>query len=397
MKRAVAVLLAVCVLSAPALSRPHSSIERQIEQHRERERQLHLQLHQKRGELQNAQVKVGNLQEQLRQTNAAIGSVNAHLDELGAQQHVMQRRLAWNTVQLTAAKATLKRHSDAYKRRLSDIYQHGDMGYVDVLLSARSFTDFVERWEDLRLLILANQRAIRQRRDAEREVSKIEIQLQSAQVQLEQQAQAQQRAKNQLATLADERSQLVTLADEQRRHVASQVAEMENLSAAEEAQLEALIVARQRELEAERVARMRASGITGTPVAEGGGSMSWPVSGTITSPFGWRHSPFGGGLDFHPGLDIGAPMGTTITAAAGGTVISAGWYGGYGNYILIDHGGGVATGYGHCSRIFVAAGQTVQRGQAIGAVGSTGASTGPHLHFEVRVNGKPVDPAPRLH
>jgi murein DD-endopeptidase MepM/ murein hydrolase activator NlpD len=397
MKRVLACILAVSVVSAPALSRSRSGIERQIEQHRQREHQLHEQLHQKRGELHNAQVKVGNLQDQLNQTNAAIGSVNVHLDELAAQQHVTEKRLSWNTVQLAAAKATLKLHSDAYKKRLSDIYEHGDMGYVDVLLSARSFTDFVERWEDLRLLIAANQRAIRQRRDSERKVSKIEIELQSAQVALEQSAEAQRRAKNQLATLADERAQLVTIADEQRRHVASQVAEMENLSAGEEAQLEALIVARQREIEAERVARARASGITGTPVAEGGGSMSWPVSGTITSPFGWRHNPFGGGLDFHPGLDIGAPTGTTISAAAGGTVISAGWYGGYGNYILIDHGGGIATGYGHCSRIFVAAGQTVQRGQAIGAVGSTGASTGPHLHFEVRVNGKPVDPAPRLH
>ena len=121
------------------------------------------------------------------------------------------------------------------------------------------------------------------------------------------------------------------------------------------------------------------------------------MTGTITSPFGWRSNPFGGAPDFHPGLDIAAPTGTTVTAAAGGTVIMAQWYGGYGNYISIDHGGGYSTGYGHLSAIYVANGQTVSRGQAIGAVGSTGASTGPHLHFEVRINGKAVDPAPRLH
>jgi murein DD-endopeptidase MepM/ murein hydrolase activator NlpD len=125
--------------------------------------------------------------------------------------------------------------------------------------------------------------------------------------------------------------------------------------------------------------------------------LSWPVSGTITSPFGYRQNPFGGAPDFHPGLDIAAPMGTTVTAAASGTVISAGWYGGYGNYILIDDGGGMATGYGHLSQIFVSNGQQVQKGQAIGAVGSTGRSTGPHLHFEVRINGKPTDPAAYLH
>ncbi len=90
-------------------------------------------------------------------------------------------------------------------------------------------------------------------------------------------------------------------------------------------------------------------------------------------------------------------MGTTITASAGGTVLMAQWYGGYGNYILIDNGGGYSTGYGHLSAFYVSAGQQVKQGQAIGAVGCTGACTGPHVHFEIRFNGKPIDPAPRLH
>ncbi len=394
-RRIFAGVLASAMLCAPAYSR--TSYDRQIQAHRQRQTQLQSQLAAKRHELHAAQVKVGDLQTQLSQTNAAIGDVNARLDQLSAQQHVMEKRLSWNAVQLTAAKATLKLHSDALKRRLVDIYQHGDLGYIDVLLSAKSFSDFVERWDDLRLLIGANQRAIRRRRDAEKQVASIEAQLESAQAALAASELSQRQAKSQLASLADERANLVAIADDQRRHVASQVAEMEDLSSSEEAQLEALIIARQREIQAERIAQMRAQGITGNPVAEGGRPLAWPVSGTITSPFGYRHNPFGGGMEFHQGLDIGAPSGTTISAAAGGTIISAGWYGGYGNYILIDHGGGISTGYGHCSQIFVAAGQTVQRGQAIGAVGSTGASTGPHLHFEVRVDGKPVDPAPRLH
>ncbi len=104
----------------------------------------------------------------------------------------------------------------------------------------------------------------------------------------------------------------------------------------------------------------------------------------------------GGGFEMHPGIDIGAPMGSTITAAANGRIIFAGDYGGYGNAIIIDHGQQTSTLYGHCSQIFVANGQDVQRGQAIGAVGMTGRATGPHLHFEVRVNGVPVDPTTRL-
>lgn len=393
--RITAGLLAALLLGSPALSR--SSFDSQIRKHRERQAQLQSQLAQKRHELHAAKIRVGNLQAQLAQTNAAIGSVNTRLDQLAAERHVTEKRLSWNTIQLSAAKATLTRHNEALKRRLLNIYQHGDLGYVDVLLSASSFSDFVERWDDLRLLVAANQRAVRARRKAEKQVASIQGQLESTQAALEQSQLRERQAKSQLASLADERANLVAIADDQRRHVASQVAEMEDLSSSEESQLEGLIIARQREIAAERIARMRVSGIAGTPPTEGGGSLAWPVSGTITSPFGLRHSPFGGGMEFHQGLDIAAPSGTTISAPAGGTVIQAGWYGGYGNYILLDHGGGLSTGYGHCSQIFVAAGQVIVRGQAIGAVGSTGASTGPHLHFEVRIDGKPVDPAPRLH
>jgi murein DD-endopeptidase MepM/ murein hydrolase activator NlpD len=263
------------------------------------------------------------------------------------------------------------------------------------LVSARSFSDFVERWEDLRLLIGANERAVRARKKAEAFVSSVEAELERTRLQLQQEQEAQVEARSQLDTLASERRNLVNLTGAERRSVASQVAEMEDLSAAEESQLESLIQERQRELEAQR----RAAGITGggEETSGGPGSFSWPVTGTITSPFGWRSNPFGGSPEFHQGLDIAAPSGTTVTAAAGGTVIMAQWYGGSGNYILIDHGGGYSTGYGHLSAIYVSNGQSVKRGQAIGAVGSTGASTGPHLHFEVRIDGKPVDPAPRLH
>lgn len=131
-------------------------------------------------------------------------------------------------------------------------------------------------------------------------------------------------------------------------------------------------------------------------VAQPGAPMQWPVAGEITSPFGERDNPLGAGREFHPGLDIAADEGTPIAAAAGGRVIAAGPDGGYGNAIVIDDGNGVTTRYAHCSHIFARVGEAVSAGETIGAVGSTGHSTGPHLHFEVRVNGTPVDPAPLL-
>lgn len=130
----------------------------------------------------------------------------------------------------------------------------------------------------------------------------------------------------------------------------------------------------------------------GGVVAYGTGQMGYPSRGPITSPFGWRLHPVLGSSRFHSGTDFGAEYGTPIYASDRGTVLFAGWYGGYGNAVVIDHGKGLTTLYGHASQLSVSAGQVVQRGQAIAAVGSSGLSTGPHLHFEVRQNGQPVDP-----
>jgi murein DD-endopeptidase MepM/ murein hydrolase activator NlpD len=385
-------LLTIALAPSFAGAKP-SAIEQRIEAQKQKAAVTQARLHQKRAELNAATVKVQSLQQQLDETNSAIGQVSARIDELGTQERSTQRKADWNTVQLDAAERSLKTHDDAYKRRLVEIYENGDLSYVDVLLSARSFTEFVERWEDLQLIIKANAKAVRERRTAEARVAAVQQALQQTQMQLNGEQQDQSRAKNQLSTLADERRNLVAVADTQRRQVATQVAQIEDLSAAEEAQLEALIREREAELEAQR----RAKGIAGNEAPTAPGAFAWPVSGTITSPFGWRSNPFGGAPEFHQGLDIAAPQGTTIVASAGGTVIMAQWYGGYGNYILIDDGGGYSTGYGHLSAFYVSAGQQIKQGQAIGAVGCTGDCTGPHVHFEIRVNGKPVDPAPRLH
>ncbi|CQR70097.1 Murein DD-endopeptidase MepM [Sporomusa ovata DSM 2662] len=118
----------------------------------------------------------------------------------------------------------------------------------------------------------------------------------------------------------------------------------------------------------------------------------WPASGDVTSGFGWRSSPWGGGNELHPGIDIANSIGTPIFATADGVVEQSGWSGGYGNTVQIDHGNGIETIYGHNSSVLVNAGQSVKKGQIISYMGSTGRSTGPHVHYEVRVNGTAVDP-----
>lgn len=128
----------------------------------------------------------------------------------------------------------------------------------------------------------------------------------------------------------------------------------------------------------------------------GNGALGFPVQGVVTSTFGWRTHPILGYEKFHSGIDFGAEYGTPIYAAQAGTVIVAEWYGGYGNTIVLDHGNGITTLYAHADALYVQAGEIVQRGQLIAGVGSTGFSTGPHLHFELRAQGEPIDPAPYL-
>ena len=123
----------------------------------------------------------------------------------------------------------------------------------------------------------------------------------------------------------------------------------------------------------------------------------WPVEGTLEGGFGGRRNPFGGpGYEFHSGQDIEAPWGAPVIAGASGRVSFVGWQNGYGQLVVVDHGGGLTTRYGHLSHIDVELDQTVSRGQLLGKVGSTGRSTGPHLHYEVRINDQPVNPLPYL-
>ncbi|WP_319460258.1 M23 family metallopeptidase [Micromonospora sp. RTP1Z1] len=137
-----------------------------------------------------------------------------------------------------------------------------------------------------------------------------------------------------------------------------------------------------------------------TATAAGGGKLGRPLRGRLTSRFGTRFDPYFHVWQLHPGVDLAAPVGTPIVAAADGRVARAGWYGGYGNYTCLDHGRAdgqrLSTCYGHQSKLLVSPGQRVRAGQVIGLVGSTGASTGPHLHFEVRLGGRAVDPLPWL-
>jgi len=190
------------------------------------------------------------------------------------------------------------------------------------------------------------------------------------------------------AQTRDVRNQLVGAKNDLSSSKDKKLTDLSQLTAAERAEageIDALQAASNAIAERIRAAQAQhgSNGASSTQAASG---LIWPVSGPITSPFGWRWGRL------HQGIDIGASTGTPIHAAAAGTVIYCGWEEGYGNFVVIDHGGNLATAYGHQSAIAVACGQSVAQGQVIGYVGCTGHCTGPHLHFEVRIDGNPVDP-----
>ena len=360
--------------------------------------------------LHQARYKVLTISQALDDTNASIARVDGDLTQLHGTIGATEKRLKVRKTQLAAVQSSLDLHRQSLDYRLVDVYEYGPTTYLEALLDSSSFVDFIQRWDYIHYIIKADSDLINVINKDEAAYERVVAALEQTENQLSEQQLEQQRARQQLGALADERQQLLSVAQAQRNVVAQQVYELENLTAAEEARLQALIIEKQREdaLAVERAklaacqARRSAAVAAGLPPPKcipglgGPVQFAWPVRGPITSPFGMRVDPVTGQYQLHSGIDIGADYGVPITASADGSVIFAGWYGGYGYAIIIDHGGGWSTLYAHCSAMYVSANQPVRQGQVIGAIGATGWATGPHLHFEIRRNGVPLDPLSKL-
>jgi murein DD-endopeptidase MepM/ murein hydrolase activator NlpD len=268
--------------------------------------------------------------------------------------------------------------------RLVAIYKETQPSTIEIILQSRSFQDMIDQFDYLNLLASQDKRIAAEVGTAKTEVHRAREQTRKVrshvasetrviQVRTDQVTEVRNRllaSKGRLSGARAEKAQALATTRASEREF---VGEADALAAVS-AQLSARIQAAQ---------QSSSSYTPGTPSSSG---LIWPVSGPVTSPFGERWGRM------HEGIDIGVPYGTPIHAAASGRVLYCGWEEGYGNLTVIDHGNGLATAYGHQSSIAVSCGQDVSQGQVIGYVGCTGHCTGPHLHFEVRVNGAPVDP-----
>jgi len=321
-----------------------------------------------------------------------VGDVNSRLAALESDLALHRRKLDRLTelfrIQTRRYSLLRGQYALAVERlnaRLVQVYEQGDVSSLDVVLEARSLSDLIDRLEYVRQLASADDRiatSVGRARDSAREARAKTRTLRGV---VAAETRAVQARTEQVRAVRDEllasRRELVSARSTKRVNLAD-VRASERQAAAESQALERVSAA----LGAQIRAAQAASSYSPPSSAPSASGFIWPVNGPVVSPFGMRWGRM------HTGIDIGVSYGTPIHAAASGQVIYAGWMEGYGNLVFIDHGRGISTGYAHQSSIAVSNGQSVTQGQVIGYVGCTGHCFGPHLHFEVRVNGTPVDP-----
>lgn len=305
------------------------------------------------------------------------GDIQSKIDAVNAKIAETDKSLAEQQVKLEAATKKAEEKYNVFKERFRVMCEQGDVSYIEMLLSAENFGDFVDKVEIVKEISQHD-------KDIFDEMEANRLEIEAARDEIAALKETQEASKSDLSS---QKAALVKKQQEQQaymRELESDAATYQKIIDQADAAMESL--------------RRSISGSLSSSSggkAYVGGEFTWPTPSChyITSHFSPRRkNPVSGIYKRHTGTDIGAAYGTTIVAANSGTVTLAGWNSGYGNCVVIDHGGGKATLYAHMSSYSVSSGQSVQKGQQIGRVGSTGNSTGPHLHFEILINGVAVDP-----
>ena len=341
----------------------------------EKQNEINNQITNKNEELTEVQTEISTVLQQIQEISDKITQYEGEIKTIGKQVNELKTTVEAKEKKLKQAKENYENQRNIVEDRVAVIYEAGETTYLDMLLNTKSLSEFISTFYYISEIINADTELLE---DLEREKIKIENETQE----LEKQKMQLKNLKN-----SKERTSIVLensriLQDNYRNQLTEQEKAIQQQIEEYEMQM--------RQVQAEIV--LLATQNLGEDYS--GGIMMWPVPGytTITSQFGMRLHPILHVYKLHTGMDIGAPYGANFVAASDGVVIKAGMNSAYGNMVIIDHGGGVTTLYAHGSEILVTVGQTVKRGEPILKVGSTGYSTGPHAHFEVRINGNCVQP-----
>ena len=346
--------------------------------------QMHKTIDQERSQLKKERDRLAEIektvQSQLSEIQRNIQANDTVYNDYAAQIELANKYLTAVQQELAIAERNYYQKQAAIIARLRFLQRQRRTGFGwDILLKSQNLNEFLDRRRQVKLLYQADQKILTSLKTEAEHINQQKIQIEAE--------------KNQIALLTQ---QILAQKAQYEAQLTAQQQLIERLKtdkqALEASQAQLAIDSRnigiliRRQVGAANKARFPYTGNFGN------GALMFPADAEITSSFGWRRHPILGSLRFHAGIDFGASYGSTIRSAQGGRVIFAGWYGGYGNTVIINHGGGISTLYGHTSKLSVSEGKVVQPGDAIATVGSSGLSTGPHLHFEVRQDGEPVDP-----
>ena len=332
----------------------------------------------KQQELNESRAKEKSLGDQVNSLEQQINSKQSDIDELEASISEAQAKLETLEEELAAAEEKVNTQNENLNARLRNMYKNGSVGFIDVLMDSGSFSEFLNNLSLVEKVYTSDQDVLEELQKAYDEIDAKKKEIETLQAELSESKATMEEQKSSLE--ADKAS-----VEKKKSEIAADSAETQRELDKLEADAQAL------------TSSIRNSGSSSSSSKYNGGIMAWPVPSchTVSSGYGGMIHPTTGKYKFHGGLDIPGSYGSAIVAANSGKVIWAGNRGdSYGNYVIIDHGGGVSTLYGHSSKVLVSTGQRVSRGQRIANVGSTGRSTGPHCHFEVRINGSRVNPNP---
>lgn len=365
-KAAAAFLSAVYLMTLAPLAQAET-LEEQRDAHIEKAEQAQ----KKKNEIES---RIEGLSEEKRAVDEAADEATKAYKDVKKELDATEARIDENEDKLKVLNKDFVVKRDQLAKRVRDIYINGQINYLDVLFGAKDFQDFFTRMDLLK-------RVIQQDYDLVQVVFAEKTAIETSQKELEKDKTAKEKL---VASAADRKKEA------EKKQAAKQaiIDKMETDRATQERIINENLAASKEVEQMIRNSRYQPA----SPALSGSGALNWPLGGPITSPFGWRVHPITGASRFHSGIDIGGDYGDTIHAAGAGIVSYAGWISGYGYAVIIDHGGGISTLYGHNQALLVSEGQSVSQGQAIAECGSTGNSTGPHCHFEVRVDGEPVDP-----
>ncbi|MCL1884037.1 MAG: peptidoglycan DD-metalloendopeptidase family protein [Defluviitaleaceae bacterium] len=372
---------------------------------RERHRQLEQQLRDARQEVRQQQNLLTGTRHEMSQVMAEMQELDQRMMDVASALEGIELSLLDTEIRIADAEEALEAAREEYdlqfevlRTRIRVMHENGSVGMIDVLFQARSISDFLIRWEYIRAVAQFDRDLLERIQQVENEIAaSIEDLSRWSFLMEDLQFQYQLNMENLEFLISEQAAWFERLAENEEL-----LAELLQIAEYEQRMVESAFGEIQAQLRREEneAARQRAANAAAAHNANlerlnnFDGKFYWPIpaSGRITSGFGMRMHPILRTNRMHSGIDVGAPTGTRLYAAAEGYVRFAGWSGGYGNTVIIDHGNGYSTLYAHNSRNRVTTGQFVSRGQHIADVGSTGMSTGPHLHFEVRINNRATDP-----